>query len=78
LQLQADHAYTVFAIGSLAGRTLTAVVGADAAGLPVTATIGMGGDAGRGLAPSTLLAVLAAGALAFAGTVRLVRDRARR
>ena len=74
LDLAAGTAYSVFAIGSLAGETLTAAVGVDGVAAPATDTVGVH-RCGRGPAPVLLLALI--GAAAFIGSLRLATARAR-
>lgn len=82
LDLAAGTSYTVFAIGSLQGQTLTAAVGVDAVYVAPTATApptDVEAPATTTPAGSTgWLLVLAAGAIAFVGGLRLVTVRARR
>ncbi len=75
LDLKAGYSYTVFAIGSLAGQTLTAAVGVDGVMAPPTdvETTSAATPAG-----SPALLLLAVGALAFVGGLRLASVRVRR
>ncbi|MEX2183868.1 MAG: DUF4397 domain-containing protein [Chloroflexota bacterium] len=77
LDLAAGRSYSVFAIGSLAGETLTAAVGVDAVAAPATDTVttAQDGETSSGLSMA-LLAII--GAAAFAGSFRLATARSRR
>jgi len=66
----------VFAVGSLEGDSLTAVVGVDAMAAPATDTVG--GDGLASPTPSSALLLVVAGLAAFAGALRLATARARR
>jgi hypothetical protein len=76
LNLRSGRSYSVFAIGSLEGESLTAVVGVDAVAAPATDTLGAATPA----APASSLALLlvAAGVASFAGALRLATRRAGR
>jgi len=79
LKLASGTSYTVFAIGSLTGDTLTAAVGVDGMAAPATDTIGAAEStaaSSSSAAPILLLAAL--GALSFLGGLRLVTVRSRR
>jgi hypothetical protein len=81
LTLASGKSYTVFAIGSLTGNTLTAVVGVDgtaAAAMkpPATDTVGATDSTPASSAPILLFAAI--GLLSFVGGLRLVGARARR
>ena len=77
LDLAAGRSYSVFAIGSLAGETLTAAVGVDAVAAPATDTQSPAQEEvpTSGL-PLAVLALVGIGA--FAGSLRLATVRARR
>jgi hypothetical protein len=75
LDLDGNRAYSVFAVGSLAGETLTAVVGVDAVGVPSTDTLGAGTDAATTGWSLPLLLVLATGASSFALVLVTARTR---
>ena len=79
LTLASGKSYTVFAIGSLTGDTLTAVVGVDgtaSAAMPATDTVGATDSTPASSAPILLLAAI--GLLSFVGGLRRVGARARR
>ena len=77
LDLKAGTSYTVFAVGSLTGDSLTAVVGVDGMAAPATDTVGATADAPA--APTAPIVLFAAiGLLSFIGGLRLVTVRARR
>jgi hypothetical protein len=57
LDLEAGHSYSVFAIGSLDGGSLTAVVAVDAIKAPATDTVGAGDATAPNAIPSMLLLV---------------------
>lgn len=77
LDLAAGRSYSVFAIGSLAGETLTAAVGVDGVAAPATDTQSPVQDDTS--ASGAWLAVLAlAGVAAFVGSLRLTTVRNRR
>lgn len=75
LDLAAGRSYSVFAIGSLEGETLTAAVGVDAVAAPATDTVAPTEDVTAPIAPIALLLVAIA---AFAGSLRLAAVRTRR
>lgn len=77
LDLAAGRSYSVFAIGSLAGQTLTAAVGVDGVAAPATDTqAGVQEEgASSGLAFAALVLV---GVAAFFGSLRWTTVRARR
>jgi len=79
LDLASGTSYTVFAIGSLTGGTLTAAVGVDgkaaAVTPPATDTLGATETAPASGAPILLLAAI--GALSLLGGLRLVTVRSR-
>ncbi len=75
LALAAATSYSVFAIGSLDGQTLTAVVGVDGVAAPATDTVGPTGTTPG--SPAFALALLAAGIVSFVGVMRLAGSRAR-
>lgn len=77
LDLAAGRSYSVFAIGSLAGDTLTAAVGVDGVAAPATDTQATAKDDAS--APGVWLAVLAlVGIATFAASLRLSTVRNRR
>lgn len=77
LDLAAGRSYSVFAIGSLAGETLTAAVGVDGVAAPATDTQSPAqGDASSSGVPLAMLALV--GIAAFAGSLRLTALRTRR
>ncbi|MGK2851624.1 MAG: DUF4397 domain-containing protein [Candidatus Limnocylindrales bacterium] len=77
LDLAAGRSYSVFAIGSLAGETLTAAVGVDGVAAPATDTVATTqNDATTAGLPLAVLAMV--GLVAFVGTLRLTAVRARR
>ena len=76
LDLQAGRAYSVFAVGSLEGDSLTAVVGVDAMAAPATDTAVTQAPAAP--AQSLVLLLVIAGLASFAGALRLATVRARR
>ncbi len=78
LDLQAGTAYSVFAIGSLAGDTLTAAVGVDGVAPPATDTIAPADEAPASNATPPILLLGAIGAAAIVGGLRLATIRARR
>lgn len=75
LDLASGTSYSVFAIGSLEGDTLTAAVGVDATAAPATDTVSSSDEAPASAIPALLLAL--AGITAFVGGLRFVgaRDR---
>jgi Domain of unknown function (DUF4397) len=73
LDLASGHSYSVFAIGSLDGGTLTAAVGVDAVKAPETDTESNGGTA-SGSSPALLL-LAAAFVLATVGSLRYAARR---
>lgn len=75
LDLKKGNSYSVFAIGSLTGGTLTAAVGVDAVAAPATDTVESTAAQTSG-APIALLALL--GLVGFAGAFRFAGARARR
>lgn len=75
LDLAAGRSYSVFAVGSLEGDTLTAVVGVDAIAGPATDTVAVEDEPAGSPAPIALLLVALA---AFAGSLRLATARAGR
>lgn len=75
LALENGMAYSVFAVGSLAGETLTAVVAVDGAAAPATDTAEATTTSGMGLAA---LLLAAAAAFGLAGSLRYAAVRARR
>ena len=77
LDLQAGHSYSVFAIGSLGAKSLTAVVAVDAIAAPATDAEGTGAPAGS--IPAAALLLLA-GVLvtSFIGTYRFATRRVTR
>lgn len=76
LDLADGMSYSVFAIGSLQGESLTAVVGVDGIAAPATDTVG---TTETGTTPLTLqLLLLAVGIASFTGVLRLQAIRARR
>jgi hypothetical protein len=81
VQLESGKNYSVFAVGSAsgeapAGQELTVVVGIDGVAAPATDTIGTESTpAGNGMA---LVALLVAGIVGLALSVRLATSRARR
>lgn len=77
LDLAAGTAYSVFAIGSLDGATLTAAVGVDAVAAPATDTVADGETTPAAPALPVLL-LGAIGVAAFVGGLRLTSVRARR
>ena len=76
LELQGGRAYSVFAIGSLEGDSLTAVVAVDAMAAPATDTAVTPADAAP--APSFALLLVVAGLASLAGALRLATVRGRR
>ena len=78
LDLAAGTSYTVFAIGSLDGGTLTAVVGVDGMAAPATDTVTPGAPAGETGSSAPILALALVGLIAFAGTLRFAVVRTRR
>ncbi len=77
LDLAAGTAYSVFAIGSLEGETLTAAVGIDGMAAPATDTVTATDSAPAGSpAPVVLFALI--GVAAFVGGLRLATARTRR
>jgi hypothetical protein len=76
LDLANGTAYSVFAIGSLEGETLTAAVGVDGVAAPATDTVGATNEAPASPLPLVLIGIV--GALAFIGSLRLSAVRARR
>lgn len=75
LDLASGTSYSVFAIGSLEGDTLTAAVGVDATAAPATDTVSSSDEAPASAIPALLLAL--AGFAAFVGGLRFIgaRDR---
>ncbi len=83
LDLAAGTSYTVFAIGSLEGQTLTAAVGVDAVYAATPAAPATDVEAPAATSATTTgspawLLIAAAGAIAFVGGLRLVTVRTRR
>jgi hypothetical protein len=78
LDLAAGKSYSVFAIGSLAGGSLTAAVGVDAVAPPATDTVVAQDTPGTSTSSLALLLVAAAGILSLFGALRLASVRARR
>ncbi len=76
LALDAGVSYTVFAIGSLEGQSLTAAVGVDGIAAPATDTIGTTETSTTTSALQLLL--LAIGIASFVGAMRFQAIRARR
>ena len=76
LDLQAGRSYSVFAIGSLSGESLTAAVGVDAIAAPATDTA-VGTEPASPTTPVALL-LLAMLATSFVGAYRLAARRATR
>jgi hypothetical protein len=76
LDLANGTTYSVFAIGSLEGETLTAAVGVDGVAAPATDTVGATDEAPASPLPLVLIGIV--GALAFIGSLRLSAVRARR
>lgn len=75
LDLAAGRSYSVFAIGSLEGETLTAAVGVDGVAAPATDTVADPTETTGSAAPLALLLIAVS---AFAGSLRLATARARR
>lgn len=76
LPLEAGTSYSVFAIGSLEGQSLTATVGVDGIAAPATDTVGI--PATSTTTPSFALLLLVAGIASFGGAMRLATSRVRR
>jgi len=76
LDLQAGHSYSVFAVGSLEGGSLTAVVGVDAIKAPATDTVGAGDTVAPGATPSLLL-LAAVFVIAVTGSLSYATRRTR-
>jgi len=76
LALDAGTSYSVFAIGSLEGESLTAAVGVDGIAAPATDTVGTTSNSTT--TPSFALLLLVAGLASFVGAMRLATSRARR
>ena len=76
LPLEAATSYSVFAIGSLEGESLTAVVGVDGVAAPATDTVGTAETSTT--TSSFALLLLLAGIASFVGAMRLATSRARR
>jgi hypothetical protein len=76
LDLASGTSYSVFAIGSLEGESLTAAVGVDATAAPATDTVSSSDEAPASAIPALLLAL--AGIAAFVGGLRFAGARARR
>jgi hypothetical protein len=75
LDLKAGTSYSVFAIGSLTGDSLTAAVGVDGTAAPATDTVGTTSEAPASSLPVLLLALIAVGG--FVGSLRLAAVRNR-
>jgi hypothetical protein len=76
LELDGGRAYSVFAIGSLTGESLTAVVAVDTVGMPSTDTLAdASADGLMGAGWLSLLLVAATGGTAFALGLRTMRAR---
>jgi hypothetical protein len=75
LDLASGTSYSVFAIGSLEGDTLTAAVGVDATAAPATDTVSSSDEAPASAIPALLLAL--AGIAAFVGGLRFAEARNR-
>lgn len=79
LPLESGKSYSVFAIGSLAGDSLTYAAGVDAtAAIPAPETDTVGATSTGTTTPALPLLLLAVGIAAFAGALRLATARARR
>ena len=79
LELEAGRSYSVFAIGSLDGDTLTAAVGVDAVAPPATDTLAPARtDATPTASPMPLVALGVAFLAGLAGAFRLAEVRSRR
>lgn len=79
LPLESGKSYSVFAIGSFPGDSLTYAVGVDAtAAIPAPETDTVGATTTGTTSPGLPLLLVAAGIAAFAGAMRLVTARARR
>jgi hypothetical protein len=76
LALEAGHSYSVFAIGSLAGSTLTAAVGVDAILAPATDTVSPT-QAPSPISPAAVV-LIAAGVVSLLGAGRLAFRRVER
>lgn len=77
LDLAAGTSYSVFAIGSLEGSTLTAAVGVDGVAAPATDTVA-DGDAAPAAPTFPIILLGVIGVAAFVGGLRLTTVRARR
>ena len=75
LQVDANRAYSVFAIGSLEGESLTAVVAVDVVGMPSTDTLGEASDTPASTSGWLALLLVAAGLGSFAMALRTARIR---
>jgi hypothetical protein len=79
LPLESGKSYSVFAIGSLAGDSLTYAAGVDAtASIPAPETDTVGATTTSTTSQGLPLLLLAAGIAAFAGALRLATSRTRR
>ncbi len=79
LPLESGKSYSVFAIGSLAGDSLTYAAGVDAtAAIPAPETDTVGATSTGTTTPALPLLLLAVGIASFAGALRLATARARR
>jgi hypothetical protein len=76
LDLAAGHSYSVFAVGSLDGDSLTAVVGVDAIKAPATDTVGATSTTTTNSGPALLL-LAAAFVISLIGTARYAARRTR-
>ncbi len=76
LDLAAGHSYSVFAIGSLDGDSLTAVVGVDAIKAPATDTVGSTSTTAPSSGPALLL-LGAAFVISLIGAARYATRRVR-
>jgi hypothetical protein len=76
LTLEAGTSYSVFAIGSFEGETLTYAVGVDGVYAPPTDTLGV--TPASPSSPALPLLLVAAGLASFLGVMRLATSRARR
>jgi hypothetical protein len=76
LSLENGMAYSVFAIGSLTGETITAVVAMDGAAAPATDTISAPETDATGIGLAAIV-LAAAAALGVAGSLRYASVRAR-
>ena len=77
LDLAAGTSYTVFAIGSLDGGTLTAAVGVDGMAAPATDTVAPGAPVSETGSPAAFLALAVVGLVALVGTLRFAAVRTR-